>query len=391
MIVGTRKPSKSRRRPVSPGIPGDYFECNEMMLVTKLQMLRMQAKNEHQVQVPPLLKPLDSASIQSHDDNPNLFFEDDHSENDISANHRHRLGLDSEEFINRIEGEQLSVHSQSSSGTGESESKSWEGSQIVLNVRSFLPSEHLRCPKSKLMHTPSTDSQSDISPKCITTKLFDSNDCTIASVPQHSLPLKPTRMRPPSTPGTASLSLSRTSGDSSLSSSSYGVLKPHTPFQQNLPTITDVENDSSTKENENDSIPLHDHFASVKRRWSFSSSIGENEEAAQDNATDTARSFPVANVSVSSGSSQTNYLSLQEQELFIRLAEEEDLRDFKHINNFTSDGDYLFSRILRERTRIELKRQMLTSSDKDLYVQTHNRRSEESSSRDGNRSIYFAI
>lgn len=91
--------------------------------------------------------------------------------------------------------------------------------------------------------------------------------------------------------------------------------------------------------------------------------------------------------------SSKDYTSLLEvdQELFIKLSEEDDLRDFKYINNFSFDGDYLLSRILRERMRIQLKRDMLTTPDKDLYVETQKSSREVKFGDSRERRVFFMI
>ncbi len=65
-----------------------------------------------------------------------------------------------------------------------------------------------------------------------------------------------------------------------------------------------------------------------------------------------------------------------DKELYIMLAEQDDLKEFKELCKFSTGGDNLFSRMLRERTRIHMKRGMLSEikkipSHEDLYAQTH--------------------
>jgi len=70
-------------------------------------------------------------------------------------------------------------------------------------------------------------------------------------------------------------------------------------------------------------------------------------------------------------SAESNYDDhLQKQEYHVWLENEDNLHDFKRINNFTSEGDYLLSRMLRERTRIQMKKELL-QSEKELYVNVH--------------------
>jgi len=163
---------------------------------------------------------------------------------------------------------------------------------------------------------------------------------------------------------------------------------------------------------------------SIARRWSFSSSVAEedeNEEMDSFNPEPSYRPFSAVSsykshsrsrssstrslgsnrhrpMSAKSTSSSVVSESLEKQELYLKLSDEEDLKDFKHINNFTYEGDYLLSRILRERTRIELKRQMLSTPDKELYVETAKseltKRETDSTCSEsvyGDRSVYFMI
>mmetsp|Transcript_24131 Transcript_24131/g.35939 ORF Transcript_24131/g.35939 Transcript_24131/m.35939 type:complete len:102 (-) Transcript_24131:678-983(-) len=62
------------------------------------------------------------------------------------------------------------------------------------------------------------------------------------------------------------------------------------------------------------------------------------------------------------------YDIMQKQEMFIQLQNDTDLQDFKRINNFTFEGDYLLSKILRERSRIQMKKDMLQDEDIDFYI-----------------------
>ena len=51
-----------------------------------------------------------------------------------------------------------------------------------------------------------------------------------------------------------------------------------------------------------------------------------------------------------------------------KLQMDTDYQDFLRINNFTAQGDTLLSRILREQSRIQMKKDMLKSADVELYV-----------------------
>jgi hypothetical protein len=159
------------------------------------------------------------------------------------------------------------------------------------------------------------------------------------------------------------------------------------------------------------------------RRWSFSSSVADDEEEQDEIHPNSLPNFAksksfshrhhqrqrqhqhhrhrpgsaASSATATTRSSNPDYTSLDaNQELFLKLSEDDDLRDFKNINNFSFEGDYLLSKILRERMRIQLKRDMLTTPDsKDLYLETHKRvsRSEMEVADDlmQERSVYFMI
>ena len=121
-------------------------------------------------------------------------------------------------------------------------------------------------------------------------------------------------------------------------------------------------------------IPQHQELIQLKRSSSFSSSIHEEEDHDDNN------DFNNDNVPLSSNHSQQQqqqhlYLNnpllstITKQEMYTLLQNDDDLEDFKRINNFTFEGDYLLSKILRERSRIQMKKEMLQSDEVELYVQ----------------------
>lgn len=65
-----------------------------------------------------------------------------------------------------------------------------------------------------------------------------------------------------------------------------------------------------------------------------------------------------------------NHKAILSDELFMKLAEEEDFDDFIKLNRISFAGDYLLGRMLRERTRIQCKRDML-HSELETYVKMH--------------------
>jgi hypothetical protein len=81
----------------------------------------------------------------------------------------------------------------------------------------------------------------------------------------------------------------------------------------------------------------------------------------------------------------------KDQELFLKFSEKNELQKFKYIHNFSTGGDNLFSRMLRERTRIYMKKGMLditkhSLAERDLYVKVHKHTTKPMP--DENRGIY---
>ena len=450
----------------STGIPGDYFECesNEAILVQKLETLR----NSNLAEIPSLFAELESESLHSSEDDPDLFFDEQCSCSSVKDD---KIGHESahldENLVDHLDGEQVSVHSSHSCvsyqeidpdehdapedsihvplekglpssllpdptaktshqrrPTSSASSKqlkpsrslkSWEGSEIVLNESSFvIDSSVLRKLQQEMEHcnlqvhfekngkdrespTSVRDYLSTSSPRSITnTKALEQDHC-----------------------------------DTKLGSTPVTSTVSYIPEEANLDTYpVKVAGKKTSSEyqraqlgsNANFDTPKKENFA---RRWSFSSSVAEEDENEEEmdsfNPEPSYRPFSAVSsykshsrsrssstrslgsnrhrpTSAKSSSSSVVSESLERQELFLKLSDEDDLKDFKHINNFTYEGDYLFSRILRERTRIELKRQMLSTPDKELYVETAKsewtKRETESSCSEsvyGDRSVYFMI
>jgi hypothetical protein len=365
-----------RPRPYGPGIPGDYFECNEEQLIQKLHTLRGASEP---FAVPSLLgnsDSMDSSSLNTAEDDPNCFYEDFYQDELLYRNESLNNAME------RLDGEQLSVSSQVSTGTDHHgddgteqddhdvrqrdyehgyqhdqeisksvshealspslvSGKSWEGSEVVLDANSFVvdpsllekvQSEMNQSRLFNLVNSPkrvSMEDRSDASPRSVTKLIVQDSGSSTRSPPRHGI----------------AMSL--------------------------------IEEDpASTSSNHETNILMHPELrTSFKRRWSFSSSVdgGDDEQYPFDLQHSRPRSIPRPGTAMSMGTtSSSGYTSLGDldQELFMKLSEGDDLRDFKHINNFSFDGDYLLSRILRERMRIQLKREMLTTPDKDLYLET---------------------
>ena len=82
-----------------------------------------------------------------------------------------------------------------------------------------------------------------------------------------------------------------------------------------------------------------------------------------------------------------------EDELFMRLAGEREIWDFTEKQNFSLEGDILLRKILRERTRLQMKKDML-GNERDFYLQIHGCSKKEvgkSRAKVDSESIYFAI
>jgi hypothetical protein len=81
-----------------------------------------------------------------------------------------------------------------------------------------------------------------------------------------------------------------------------------------------------------------------------------------------------------------------DDEFFMRLSGEKEIWNFTEQQKFSLDGDFLFRRILRERTRLQMKKDMF-GNERDFYVQIHGRSKmvESEKAKVETDSIYFAI
>jgi len=492
------------------GIPGDYFECNEEQLVNKLNTLR---RDSNPFVIPSLLgnsESMDSASLNTKEDDPDLFFREweDHldldlmvAENDdadagqdVGHSDIHKSSSNNHgDAMERLDGEQLSVHSpdaddgslaeetndyqqhhqkqkhlsKSKSKRGwlqkwgtsspspnnnstNKSSKSWEGSEIVLDSNSFIIDPSLLEKVQQETNfakgvTANVNANAGIGPGV-------SSFCLVGSGSKKGT----LEERSDASPRTITkLIFDQESEFESHSKSKAGPLlskkEKHFPQQQQQHLVLPATNFASSldKSNSNQGYdqenlhgdrargttqPLHapsqslPQTSSFVRRWSFSSSVADEEEEQDEIHPNSLPSFTKsksylhhqryrhhqpsstassstasASASVSARSKDPDYTSLDtNQELFLKLSEKNDLRDFKHINNFSFEGDYLLSRILRERMRIQLKRDMLSTPDsKDLYVETHSRVNVHGRGHGGQRlvaegtkrerSVYFMI
>jgi hypothetical protein len=394
-------------RPTSPGIPGDYFECNEEQLVQKLHALR-RVSLDTPMFVPSLLGGLkgeDDASWNSAQDNPDHLFEDFEI---LNLSHD---GKNRRDFMEKMDGEQISLHSdQPSDDDGDDtperplrrlmpsvSAKSWEGSEIVLDSNSFVVDpyllENLQSDfESEAVHVVddrkrlTNEERSSSSPRSIT-KMFQDESSEQSNYQQHRRDQRRARSESSqATSDTVSLSVSATSSRTkkSLSRDSPRSEASHVLSSIHRETIAEEEAEYEGSEDYSSK-----RKPSSSRRWSFSSSVDDGHQDEMDDQQDLGEGLKR-----SKSMASRDYPSLQtNQELFLKLAEEEDLHDFQHINNFSYEGNYLFTRILRERTRIQLKRDMLHSSDKDLYIEIHKhaRESDAGTSKTRDRGVFFLI
>lgn len=435
----TRRSSKPR--PISPGIPGDYFECNEKQLVQKLHALRRVSINTP-LTIPSLLGHMEDeeASLNTAEDNPDFFFEDE----EYAKKYNYPNNL-----VEKMDGEQISLHpddqdstcDEASTGANHSSpgrfhaghgsktprtgtssfpgttpaaaigtdtpSRSWEGSEIVLDVNSFvvdprvlekLQGDFYEKDATCCISDPkqlTSEERSDSSPRSITKLFQDESHPNQRQRHADQRRFRGTTSSSQSTSETISLSASASSSkyDHSTSVSSSTASKKSKDHVIKLPIHEEEEEEIPQEEKDGIFDKSTKRKSSSARRWSFSSSVGDPNETDHGPLETPPFSFFRSRARPKPPSvTNRDYSSLKSnQELFLKLAEEEDLNDFQHINNFSFEGNYLFTRILRERMRIQLKRDMLHSSDKDFYVETHKGLRDRQTSKTQDRGVFFMI
>lgn len=339
-MLANRTYANCNERLSSPGIPGDYFECDEIMLVQKLNLLRC----AQPLQVPSLL---DSGYTKSHN-------EISGNGSDISPEDLLILAS-ADTYSPKVSQDALTRLRQrrppggdvpASAITNEREpstktDKSWEGFDLVL------------------------EDESNPSVSC------DSSPTSSSKFPNNVLLFKHIRRprtflnggwedsKSHATPATASMSVSY------ASTSSYSQRRQQLRKKFKFPAeVTLRRNGSGTDQDDTQYFsPLH-HELTIKH--SSSSSRPEEDEISQSYSSE----------------------PFLQDELFVKLSEDSDLEAFKAVNNFSFEGDYLFSRILRERTRIQMKKNMLKDGDVDLLCDLHKR---EVSNKNSERGVYYEI
>jgi hypothetical protein len=381
------------------------------------------------VTVPSLLGDLideDDASWNSAQDDPDTLFED-------FDNFNFQRGYKSQrDYMEKMDGEQISLHSdQPSEDYDDSTSehsrdrqrqssrplppslmpsvstKSWEGSEIVLDSNSFVVDpflleklqSHFESEPTKVLDDRkrlTTEERSDSSPRSIT-KMFQEESNQHQHDQQHRQDQRRARSSGSQvTSDTVSLSVSASS------TKTHKSVSRDTPRLEAYHPKPSIYNETIVEEEEEEEEQCDGppkRKPSSARRWSFSSSVDDCHEQEMDDQQNVAGPYPLTSFlrshsrpKRSASMASRDYSSLQSnQEFFLKLAEEEDLNDFQHINNFSYEGNYLFTRILRERMRIQLKRDMLHSSDKDLYIEIHKNARESDEPKTRERGVFFMI
>lgn len=396
-MITTTTTQNRHSRPASPGIEGDYFECDEVTLVNKLNMLRGEA-----VRIPALLQRTDS---ESTDIDPEFFFdqdENDVAERPVSRNSFHRL--DSE----LVSIGDVSAAADNSEVTNEKSSTKVEfsrsGSEVAWKADSFLLDD--ASPRSSSKFPPfSTDDA-------------EKNDTLDRKLRRRlrTTPFEEASKNSTTTPVTASMSLS-VSNNSSHRSSGYELNREQLQILRSkfrLPgevtismknTIFEHEGETLSSFIVNQNCPRKDHRTTYKGKSSTSSSIDCEIDSDEESMRKTVISRSTATTQIQGNNSKdfisqqrhqfqtapsrSSFPELEEQELYIRLAEEDDLLSFKSINNFSVEGDYLLSRILRESTRVRLKKDMLQDGEVDILCQLNKQEKMRPLSED--RGMYFSI
>jgi hypothetical protein len=70
-------------------------------------------------------------------------------------------------------------------------------------------------------------------------------------------------------------------------------------------------------------------------------------------------------------STQYSTVSRSQRNILNQLQNADELQDFARINNFTNQGDILLSKIVREKARIQMKKEMLQQNEVEMYVAVH--------------------
>jgi len=144
--------------------------------------------------------------------------------------------------------------------------------------------------------------------------------------------------------------------------------------------------------------PLRSNLTQRKKRRSWK--MGKKSKAQKKRPLVRSESFSGRSITTSTllqfKEQHNRLLSDLNDELYILLADEKDFDNFIKLNKISFTGDMLLGRMLRERTRIQMKRDMLRN-DVDMYVNVHcegcSIKGPDSEERSGidDRSVLFAI
>ncbi len=398
--------------PSSPGIPGDYFECDEMMLVKKLNSLRSRGKDA--ARVPSLLDKaagdahggIDGHSVESMDLEPDSFFAiiSDGDGDEPEPEPEQEIESKQQKTPRRSNGAGVrNVHSSPRRrldlhATKTKPSKSPANTLSPNTTATATSTTFSAIPEDK---ESSTTSSTDISPKSTLVKFSESDNAKNVLIVKTR---RPRSRLSHNTPATESISHSRTSSHSQSHASRRRRHELREKFR--FPSEVTLE---KIHESVDGSSPLH-HDLIIKH--SSTASTCARSEASTGTRTKQRKKNTNSNMNVNSslaqqqqqqqqqwqetnsvqeGEDDTSIPSIPEEEsLYVKLADKQHLETFKVINNFSYEGDHLFTSILREQTRIQLKRKMIQEGEIDLLCQLQAlERKKKSPSR--SRGLYYAI
>lgn len=341
-LLGYRKASDfqspSNYGPPSQGIKGDYFDFwpSEMALITKLNTICTSP-----TRVPNLLPPhknVSSSNTVTSVDDPDIFFENLSNDEEFKSfagfppAPSRRSENDPPKKLPLLNGR-----------------KNWEGEDIILRIDPSLNGrDRLDCSEignsSDSNKTGRSSLSSDIRSGALSPTPFDSTNTTHKRRGRRSPGQKVQSKKVVSfvEDGIFSLSTGRLNSPAERSQASSETTSTYLNFTN---TLKEVNGDSSQRRN------LVKKFLRDKEKKQL------------------------------------------EDELFMRLASERKIWDFTEKQNFSLDGDILLRKILRERTRLQMKKDML-GDERDFYLQIHGCSKKEvgkSRAKVDSESIYFAI
>lgn len=349
-----------------PGILDDYFELSEKGLIHKLHVLRSVAltdrqntdnRAEHQ-RLGSLLPDLDSSSMSSSEDDPELFF--------IPKHHRSIGSLEpkSKGYLNRRNQAKDKGDSRGRvvvrTDSGETGMKEYhDGSESSPRGINHFPADD--------------DDERLLNRKHLVHQQLQkrSND---AFIPRPTSGNKDTKPSPTSKKweGHDIVLQENLESESTFFDFNSSMFKTDDPFDKvayklnRIPSFSSSCHDNSEDENdkhvEEACILSKDSSSDLERPPSARDALNERRSRNREEH---------PNPKVKSFTKET-----KKGELYEKLADVQDCIDYTSSKNFSVKGELLFNRLLRERARIELKRHMLDDSSQ-LYVDVHCDRMEE--------------